>query len=129
MKRALFVGLGLAYAIAPVRPAFSQSPEVLSSTDHQKQSEFLMTYPLTIERSKSVNPSNILFDANKLSSVADSIQANPAIKASQNTPFSGSIIPKDLFHVPSKVLADTHPLEIFQPPAPNQSFGINLNRL
>ncbi|MDX2243260.1 MAG: hypothetical protein NW224_21480 [Leptolyngbyaceae cyanobacterium bins.302] len=129
MKCASFVVLGLVSAIVPVTPALSQSPEMLSSAEPQNQSELLTTYPLTVERSKSVDQPSTVFDANKLSRIADSIQANPVTGESGSSPRSSSPIPKDLFHVPSKVLSDTHPLEMFQPPAPNQSFGINLNRL
>ena len=119
--------VGLAGAIAPLAPAFAQTPGSQSGIT-QGQSELLITEPVAITQSVT-KQKNASLDAQKLGNVANSIQAQPGKKNADDSVISDNLIPKDLFRVPSKPLSDSHPLEVFQPPAPNRSFGINLNRL
>lgn len=114
--------LSLVSTIAVVSPAFSQTPETFPVANAQTQSALLVTQPAAIDEPASMERVRSPWDANRLNNIANSIQAYPGAKGSD-------ILSKDLFHAPSRVLSDDHPLEVFQPPAPNQSFGINLNRL
>lgn len=132
MKSAFTLLLGGIGAIAVLAPVWAQStdasrPVVPQATLPQGQSVLLNTQPLEIGPGQTRHAISGL-DTTTLNTVANSIQAHPSSSASEGE-ISPSLIPKDLFRTPSKLLSDTHPLETFQPPAPNQSFGINLNRL
>jgi len=127
MKSALTLFLGWMGAIAVLQPGFAEPVSSSSNVVSLQQSSLLTTQPLEIEQIQTRHTQPGL-DTTTLNSVANSIQANPA-KSSDNGGIPSNLFPTDLFHTPSKVLSETHPLEAFQPPAPNRSFGINLNRL
>lgn len=117
--------LGCAGMLVGLAPSFAQVGQVPIAP--QSQSDLLTTQPLAIERSATTDRSS--FDQGRLSNVADSIQANPTKPQPQRQVIPDSLIPRDLIRTPVRILNDNHPLEDFLPPAPNQSFGINLNRL
>lgn len=129
MKSAFAVLLGVMGAIVPIHAAFSQVPESPLLTEPQSQSLFLTTQPIALKGMTSVENTRSPWSTARLNSVANSIQSNPAAAETQDSVIPSNFIPKDLFHTPSRILSESHPLEVFQPPAPNQSFGINLNRL
>jgi hypothetical protein len=117
--------LGCGGMLACLTPSFAQVEQSLPIAP-QSQSELLTTQPLAIERSTTTNRSS--FDQERLSNVADSIQANPT-KPQLQRHIPDNLLPRDLIRTPGRILNNNHPLEDFLPPAPNQSFGINLNRL
>ncbi|MDX2230016.1 MAG: hypothetical protein NW220_10280 [Leptolyngbyaceae cyanobacterium bins.349] len=104
-------------------PAFGQVPEMLPGSG-PTPSGTLIIEPLERSRSPQVGPDHATLNANQLSAVANSIRANPNLEPTNSL---GGGIPKDLFRTPSQLLPDSHPLEVFQPPAPNRSFGVNLS--
>lgn len=124
MKYGLTLLLGGLGAIAVLPSVGAQTVSSPAGTVTLPQSSLLTTQPIEIQQVRSGQLSGL--DATTLNSVANSIQAYP-VKPDGGMP--NTIIPADLIHTPSRVLPETHPLETFQPPAPNRSVGINLNRL
>jgi hypothetical protein len=126
MKSALILVLGGLGAIALAQPTWAQSISTAHGMEPLAPSRLLTTQPLEIEQRQSQQLTGL--DTTTLNSVANSIQGDPA-KQNKKGVMPSTPFPADLFHAPSRVLEETHPLEVFQPPAPNRSFGINLNRL
>lgn len=128
MKRLLIISVGLLGAIAPVAPVAAQI-DVASFSTGQNQSQLLMTDPLTPAQSKNratnVNSTNV----DRLNQVAKSIHAKSDAVSSEESALPNLPIPKDLFRTPSKLLPDSHPLEVFQTYKPDPSLGINFNGL
>lgn len=126
MKSALILVLGSLGAIAMLHPVCAQSISAATGMESLSPSGLLTTQPLEIEQRHSQQLTGL--DITTLNTVANSIQGNPA-KQKSDDGIPSNLFPTDLFHTSSRVLSETHPLEVFQPPAPNRSFGINLNRL
>jgi hypothetical protein len=124
MKDVLIVCLALAGMLSSTSSALCQVPKTLSP-DGQRQSDLLTTAPLGMPPAASSGQQNSALDAAQLNTLAKSINTASG-QGSVSSGSVGSLIPKDLFHTSSKLLSDTHPLEVFQPPASNPSFGVNL---
>ncbi len=118
------LGLGLTGVALVATPGWAQSMDGSIARTPQNQSDLLLTQPASVNRT---TPSGDRINPATLSTVADSIQANPS--RNQGSAIPDNIIPKDLIHVPSKLFSDSHPMEQFQNVEPNRSVGINLNRL
>ncbi len=125
MKCVLIGLLGGLGAIAVLPSVGAQTVSSPTGMVTRPQSSLLTTQPIEIQQVRTGQLSGL--DATTLNSVANSIQAYPVKPDGGGMP--STIIPADLIHTPSRVLPETHPLETFQPPAPNRSVGINLNRL
>lgn len=123
----LFVVLGITGAIAPFTPSLAQTPQVEPRAGQQSGRSLLVT-PVELNQPESLKQTASPLTPNQLTNIANSIQAHPAQQKSENSVIPNSLIPRNLIRTPSKPLSDTHPLEMFQPPVPNRSFGINLNQ-
>ena len=119
----LVMGLGMAGVTLAVTPGWAQMMDGAMARTPHNQSELLLTQPASVNR---VVPTGDRLPPDTLDTVANSIQANPSRPQEGGIP--DNIIPKDLFHVPSKLFSDSHPLEQFQTVESNRSVGINLNR-
>ncbi|EKQ69762.1 hypothetical protein OsccyDRAFT_2407 [Leptolyngbyaceae cyanobacterium JSC-12] len=129
MKYGLYALWVLAVAmIAPLSPAIAQVAEEPISAAVQKQTDSFFAKPLEIGQSEASSSHHSSATRERLTSVANSIQAKPDNSSAQPS-VSSDLIPRDLIRTSSKVLSDSHPLEVFQSSTPNRSVGINLNKL
>lgn len=128
MKHGLLFLLLLGATIASVSPAIAQVEETPLSPTIHKQTDSLLTEPLEVGQSTSAKNRSSSPNLDRLAQVANTFQARPASEPERSsTPTN--LIPKDLIRTSSKLLSDSHPLEVFQSSTPNPSVGINLNKL
>lgn len=122
MKRVLTLVISGLGAIALTAPVSAQAVNA--------QSDRLGAAALSVDPTPTRKSATGL-DSTTLNAVANSIstQVSPANANPGDRPIPDNLIPEGLIRTPSRILPETHPLEAFQPPAPNRSVGINLNRL